>query len=530
VQHNSVFRILALALIFALLVLPLAATPALAVVTPAITLTPTSGVPGATVTVNGTDFDAYKTTVIYIFFNQIYTGRTATVNNDGTFTATFTVPTSTTTGLKYVTVQHSSPAYEPGTYQLAMATFTVLTCQITISPTAGYVGDTVTASGSGFAANTDVTIYFDSTSAKTTTTDASGNFSAVTFTVPPSSKGAHAVKGKDPDNESPSVNFSVSQKISVTPTGGAPGLPVTVNGSGFATDKTITIKYNAVAVTTTPATVKTDALNGSFSASFIVPSGVAGTYAIEASDGTNSASANFAVTINVTLSQTTSEASPGYVGMEITLSGTGFKPNTQIRITYTSTTITVATVNSDNEGAFSATFDIPKSEGGTHTIAASDGTNTLQATFFMEQTAPAVPKLLVPTSGEKAKSRTVFEWENVTKDASDDDELSLPVTYDIQIATDDEFSNVVLERTGLTTSGYALLEEEALKPTKKEAPYQWRVRAVDAASNVGDWTNPRTFYISGSAWGLYALIGAGVLVIFFLGFWAGRKSKRSAYY
>jgi hypothetical protein len=528
VQHNRVFRILALALIFALLVLPLAATPALAVVTPAITLTPSSGVPGATVTVDGTGFDAYNTMVMYIFFNQNYTGKSATVSN-GTFTATITVPTSTTTGIKYITVQYGTPAYEPGN-QLAMVTFTVLTCQITISPTAGYVGDTVTANGTGFAANSDVTIYFDTTSVKVATTDASGNLNDATFTVPPSSKGAHPVKGKDPDNESPSVNFSVSQKISITPTGGAPGLPVTVNGSGFAADKTITIKYNAVAVTTTPATVKSDALNGSFSASFIVPSGVAGTYAVEASDGTNSASVNFVVTINVTLSQTTSEASPGYVGMEITFSGTGFKPNTQIRITYTSTTITVATVNSDNEGAFSATFDIPKSEGGTHTIAASDGSNTLQATFFMEQTAPAVPKLLVPASGEEAKSRTVFEWENVTKDVNDDDELSLPVTYDIQIATDDEFSNVVLERTGLTTSGYALLEEEALESTKKEAPYNWRVRAVDAASNVGDWTNPRTFYVSGSDWGLYALIGGGVLVIFFLGFWAGRKTKKSAYY
>lgn len=528
-RHNKVFCILALALILALLVLPLPVTPALADVTPAITLTPTSGVAGATVTVNGTGFGAYQSMTVYIFFNQNYTSKSATVNTDGTFTGTFTVPTSTTTGIKYVTVQHSTSAYEPGN-QIAMTTFTVLACQVTISPTAGSVGDTVTVNGSGFAANSDVTIYFDTTNVKTAHTDASGNFPNTTFTVPSSAKGAHPVKGKDPDNESPAVNFSVSQKISITPTGGAPGLPVTVNGSGFAADRTITIKYNAVAVVTTPATVKTDATNGSFSASFTVPSGVAGTYAVEVSDGTNSASANFVVTINVTLSQTTSEASPGYVGMEITFSGTGFKPNSQIRITYASSPILITTVNSDSEGAFSATFDIPKSEGGTHTIAASDGTSTLQATFFMEQTAPAAPALLVPTSGEEAKSRTVFEWENVTKDANDDDELSLPVTYDFQIATDVEFSNIVLERTGLTTSGYALLEEEALKPSEKEAPYHWRARAVDAASNVGEWTIPRTFYISGSNWGPYALIGGGVIVIFFLGFWAGRKSKRSAYY
>jgi hypothetical protein len=527
-QHNRVFRTLALALIFALLVLPLLATPALAVVTPTITLSPTSGVPGATVTVTGIDFDAYNSRTIYVLFDHNPTYQHTTVTNNG-FTIAFTVPTTATPGIKHVTIQLDEPTYPPSQPELATSTFTVLTCQVTISPSGGYVGDTVTVDGTGFEANSSVSIYFDSTSVQTVQSDATGSFNDKTFTVPPSYRGNHTVKGKDANNDSPTVNFAVSQKITTTPTGGAPGLPVTVNGTGFDHDKTVTIKYNAVAVTTTPATVSTDT-NGSFSASFIVPSSVSGSYTVQASDGTNSASTNFAITINVTLSQTTSEASPGHVGMEITFSGTGFKPNSQIKVTYTSTTITVATVTSDNEGAFSATFDIPKSEHGAHVIAASDGSSTLQATFFMEQTAPAVPKLLVPTSGEKAESRTVFEWENVTRDVNDDEELSLPVTYDIQIATDDEFSNVVLERTGLTTSGYALLEEEALEPTKEETPYHWRVRAVDAASNVGDWTNPRTFYVSGSNWGIYALIGGGVLVIFFLGFWAGRRSKRSAYY
>ena len=88
----------------------------------------------------------------------------------------------------------------------------------------------------------------------------------------------------------------------------------------------------------------------------------------------------------------------------------------------------------------------------------------------------------------------------------------------------------MLEKTALTTSGYALLKGERLESTEKEAPYYWRVRAVDAASNTGDWTSSRTFYVGGFNWGLYCLIGAGVLLAFFLGFWAGRKSKSSEYY
>ena len=88
----------------------------------------------------------------------------------------------------------------------------------------------------------------------------------------------------------------------------------------------------------------------------------------------------------------------------------------------------------------------------------------------------------------------------------------------------------MLKKEGLTTSAYTLTDAEKLKSTKKEAPYYWRLRAVDAASNASGWTTPGTFYVGFifpelKGWLLYGLIGAGVLLLFFLGFRAGRKSK-----
>jgi hypothetical protein len=485
---------------------------------------------GTTVTVTGTGFDNFSNRTLYILFNYEDTHVSVDATS-GTFTATFTVPSDAPFGTTSVTVQYGTPVYPPPGPEciLASAAFVVLKCQITLSPLSGGIGDTVTVSGTGFDASSDVTIYFDSTDAGTATTDTSGDLADTTFTVPQAPRGNHTIKAQDDSGNYANATFTVTQKITITPTTGAPGKTVTVNGKGFGASKTVTIKYNAAAVSTNPTTVNTDA-TGSFTASFTVPTSGAGTYAVEASDGTYSASANFIITINFTLSKTTTEASPGNVGMEITMSGTGFKPNTQIKITYSTKPIVVATVNSNDEGAFSATFKIPKSEHGTHTITASDGTNNLQATFIMEQTAPAAPTLLLPANGAKANSRPVFEWENVAKDINDADELSVPVTYDLQIAYDADFTDIVLEKTALPTSGYALLKAETLESTEKEAPYHWRVRAVDAASNTGDWTDPRTFYVGGSDLGLYALIGGGVIVIFFLGFWAGRKSKRSEYY
>jgi hypothetical protein len=598
VRYNKVFRILALAVILSLLMLAIPATPALAVGT--ITITPTTGAVGTTVTISGTGFIGESYTVNFGTTNVAY----GPCDDSGNFSTSFSVPAKAR-GQYLVTVTTSASDTSNS------ISFTI-TSNVTLSSSSGGVGDTVTVGGTGFKASSSVTIYFDSTNVGTATTDANGSFSGATFTVPESLRGTHTVKGEDAEGESPTVNFTITQKVTVTPTSGsvgdtvtvngtgfaassnitiyfdsisvgtattdatggfpnttfaipstsrgnhtikaedassnyatatfavahkititpatgAPGMTVTVNGSGFGASKPVTIKYNAAAVTTTPATINTDS-TGSFSASFTVPASVAGTYAVEASDGTYSASANFAITINITLSEITSEASPGHVGMPITISGAGFKPNSQIKITYTSTPTEVATTSSDNQGAFSATFEIPKSEHGAHIIKASDGTNTLQTNFFMEQTAPATPKLQLPASGEEAKSRAVFDWETVTKDVNDADEPSTPVTYDLQIASDADFSNIVLEKTELTTSGYTLLKGERLESTAKEAPYYWRVRAVDAASNASDWTSSRTFYVSGSDWGLYCLIGVGVLLIFFLGFWAGRRSKRSGYY
>ena len=112
-------------------------------------------------------------------------------------------------------------------------------------------------------------------------------------------------------------------------------------------------------------------------------------------------------------------------------------------------------------------------------ISASDGTNTLKSTFIMESKAPAVPPPLLPEMGVKAEALTHFDWEDVTDD-------SPPVTYALQIATDEEFTKLVLEKTDLSESEYTLTEGEQLESTKEEAPYYWRVKAVSGLEAEGD--------------------------------------------
>jgi hypothetical protein len=121
-----------------------------------------------------------------------------------------------------------------------------------------------------------------------------------------------------------------------------------------------------------------------------------------------------------------------------------------------------------------------------------------------------------------------FEWFAVV-------DLSLPVTYDLQIATNASFTDILVEHTELPNAEYTLTEEEKLDSTSDEEPYYWRVRAVDAASNVSSWSGATSFTVGFSfsglpGWLLYTLIGVGGVILFVFGFWLGRRTMSDYYY
>ena len=210
--------------------------------------------------------------------------------------------------------------------------------------------------------------------------------------------------------------------------------------------------------------------------------------------------------------------------------GAGFKPGATLTIKYDDIAIATATVQPGSTfpgGTFiSNIFYVPASKHGDHTITVSDGTNTNQNKFTVESVPPAIAQLLLPETGAKVKAPIVFDWEEVTDNSS-------PVTYSLQFATDRNLTatSIVLEKTALTKSEYTLTEADELKLPGKETPYYWRVRAIDAAQNEGQWTGAREFYVTlpfkFTGWPLYAALGFGAVLVFLFGFWVGR---RTAYY
>lgn len=499
---------------------------------PKIAVTPDSGAAGTQVTVSGSGFIASSTVTVYYGNGsssdaQMVTGATDASGNI-TGSVVFTIPASVK-GTRTVTVKDASNS--------AVATFTVAP-KITVSPASGVYNDAITVSGSGFAANADISLhiqagqteYYLNMIPSAVNADSKGSWSAV-FTVPLVSTGNWNIKAYAGNNLEASTVLAVKASIVLSPDSGASGDEVSVSGFGFNPSKSITLKYNGAAIKTTGIT--TDG-NGYFTAVFTTPASAAGTFSVEATDGFASAKADFVSIAGATISVTTDQNTPGYVGQEVTISGTGFKPSTPIIITIESTPIQVATVTSSAQGSFTATFTIPAVAKGNHVIRASDGTTTKEFAYYMEGTAPSKVELVAPVDKFKPKQPIPFSWNPKTDPSG--------VTYEFQLSQDASFATVLLSKTGLTASSYALSAADSVTingklysadklPSSGDKPYCWRVRAIDGAGNVGPWSEVNTFTIGFimPSWMIHVWYGLGILVALILGLWLGRRMAYQSY-
>jgi len=510
-KYNKIFRTLAVAIVISLLVLVIPAAPAAA---QSIDLDPTRGLAGSIVTVTGSGFISGTTVRIDFRIDSTYSPRQWIDPVIGsTFSTTFTVPSTASVGA------HLVRAVDDDTWTvLASAYFTVISPEIDIDPDDGPVGTEVEIYGTNFDSREDITIEYDGDDIDIASgdddTDSDGDFTSYII-IPESAAGEHTITVTgDESGLEVEAEFTVEPLISINPISGAAGTQVTVSGTGFEDDEDITIYFAGSKIDTT---IETDDL-GSFSDVFTVPTRVRDTYTVKASDGTNKDSVDFTIIAGASLSSTT-----GNIDTELTISGTGFIASGTVTIKYDDTQ--VATTTADANGVFSAIFNVPASQYGAHTITASDGTNLQQLAFTMESEPPPTPQPLLPEDGIKVEAETYFDWEDVDDPSG--------VTYTLQIATDKDFTSIVLEKKGLTSSEHTITEVEKLESTKKEAPYYWRVKSIDGAANESEWSPPGSFYVGFQwlelkGWLLYLVIGVGALLIGLLGFWLGRRTAYSS--
>jgi hypothetical protein len=100
--------------------------------------------------------------------------------------------------------------------------------------------------------------------------------------------------------------------------------------------------------------------------------------------------------------------------------------------------------------------------------------------------APTVPTLVAPTNNKLCIDNSVsFQW-NLSTDANNDG-----ITYQIQVAKDKGFSQIVKTVEGSTNTQNISLE--------KGVAYYWRVKATDVAKLSSDYSVTYNFYTAAEA-------------------------------
>ena len=232
------------------------------------TIGPTTGPVGTTVAITGKGFLAGSPiTVTYDGATITTTLASLTSGADGSVNASFKVPASAS-GNHVIAVSDGTNTISANFNSLSTAA---------VNPTSGPVGTTITASGTGFKANANITITYNNVQAGTTNANGLGNFTT-TFAIPSASTGAHSLVITDQTNTQ-TFSFSVTPTANpISPTSGYIGSNITISGTGFGANKTITVTYDSNPVTlTTPST--TDA-NGTFTVSFKAPVSKSGNHSV----------------------------------------------------------------------------------------------------------------------------------------------------------------------------------------------------------------------------------------------------------
>lgn len=447
-------------------------------VIPSISIDPVEGAVGTEITVTGRGFTASEDD-IEILYDDDTVKKDITADSDGSWTATFNVPASTTGS-------HDVDALGEDTTASSVtdAGFSIEP-KISISPTSCGVGCSVTISGTGFEqSETGIKISFSGEDIKTGISASSKGSWSSSFNVPVIHSGSHTIDAYGSETSAGDVedlSFSVTSGISLDKTSVYVGDVIAITGTGFAVDETnIYITMDGV---NQGSSVSADS-DGQWTSALSVPPAVNGSHVIDAHGSSTTASniADETITVNARIKVSPSS---GNVGDQINITGNGFSGNSMVSVKFGTISV-LSNISTDATGNFSGSFDAPKGISGNLEIVASDtGTVSANAPFEMDKTAPDPPQIETPGDGDVVgiigDIRVTFKWKDVDDPSG--------VTYDIQVATDSSFNGIVLEHTGLTTAEYKSMSDEALPPGE----YYWRVRAIDEATNAGDWSLTTNF-------------------------------------
>jgi hypothetical protein len=338
-----------------------------------ITLTPALGIVGASITVTGSGFGDNLTLSATIGGN-ILALLPALVQTD----ASGNIPVGTT----FVVPAMDGNAGNPYTVNVsdgsvsANADFSFVAA-VSLSSSSGYVGDSVTITGSGFSyasgfqpityltfdtGGADIDIL--ATPAPVVASD--GSWSQA-FIVPHDTKGLKAVTADDASGEGyPHADFTINPAITLSDGGNTHGFvgdTVTATGTGYTTTILSTATFaTAAGALSLIGGFPTPNATGDFTTSFLVPATIKGAHVVTLASVTATAGTNFTTDPLLILQY----LGTGWPGRVIGVTGTGFSTsNAMSTFTFNGlvpTVQTVTTASTDAHGSFpsagTATFTV----------------------------------------------------------------------------------------------------------------------------------------------------------------------------
>ncbi len=482
-----------------------------------------SGNTGTRVTIDGRGFSADKV-VTFLYDNGVQEILgTRPASSSGDFSFSFTVPESVG-GRHRVSARNTAGD--------AAAAFFEVVPLFSLGAPSGAAGEILTVSGTGFGRRSDVFVFFESKEVAFARTDDNGSFAGASFNIPALPPGRYDIRGKDGEQNTARTSFDIVAGISLDSPGGSVGAGVLVAGTGFAPGGRITVSYDD-----TPVATATAAADGSFEVAFEVPVSRHGEHAITVTDGVITRQASFLVEeepppapeprLPADAEQVKAEAY--FDWSQVTDASLPLSYHFQVGIDSGFGTLVLDKPGlrqseyslSGEEKLAAVSADSPYYWRVRAVDAAANESAWSPPRSFLVL-APPAPELVSPKTGIKAENEVSFSWEAVGS-------LNPPVTYQLQVATEESFTSLALEKKEISAAEYTLTEKESLPAVKQEFPYYWRVRAVDGAGNAGSWSEPGSFYVGFSfpVWLILVLGGVALAVIGFIAFLLGR---RTAYY
>ena len=308
-------------------------------------------------------------------------GETITVDGKKTFTVT--VPSNVRTGDQDVKVTGDADLHTTS----ATATVNIVVLPLDVSPSTVVPGHRVTITGSGFAKNTDVDSISIGGEPVDVPEDADSTSSgrvAVTVIVPLTvGDGNKAVKLTVSTRTGEGEIAVPEPEITLSPSESVPGSVISVNGSGFAADSRVEVRFAG----DIEEVGRADG-SGDVSIRLEIPSdaGVGATNEVMVEVRSDDD--------DVSISATADHETPGpaitvpmtaQVGTLATISGSNFEPFTSLTVMIGGRDATPTPgPETDKNGSFELEARVPRLSAGSHTITIEDGSpeeNSVTETF-----------------------------------------------------------------------------------------------------------------------------------------------------